>query len=143
MHEAVSKEKPDHIIHLGDYSRDAEELRRRFPEIPMDIVKGNNDFMSGYPVSKLLVIDGKRLFITHGDQYGVKNGVERIADKGKDESADIVLFGHTHIPYLFIRQDMWIMNPGTIGLKSFFSPKATYGAIEIAGGKIRCEIKEV
>ena len=38
---------------------------------------------------------GKKIFITHGDLYGVKYGMTNIYYKGKEVGADIVLFGHS------------------------------------------------
>lgn len=140
---AIRKGKPDRIIHLGDHARDAEELQRVFPDIPMDIVKGNNDFGSRYPADKLLALEGKRFFITHGDQYGVKYGIEPLVEKGRAESADVTLFGHTHKSYLFMHGGMWVMNPGSIGHRAFSTSKATYGVVEITGDKIHCELRDI
>ena len=36
MEEAVEREKPDMILHLGDCWRDAERLAERYPDIPME-----------------------------------------------------------------------------------------------------------
>jgi putative phosphoesterase len=143
MRNAVRAGKPDRIMHLGDHARDAEEVHRAFPDIPIDIVKGNNDFSGKYPVSKTLQLEGKNIFFTHGDLFGVKYGVERIAEKGKSENADVVLFGHTHKPYLFKHGEMWVMNPGCIGNRSVYNPKVTYGVIELRDGAVYCEIREI
>ena len=35
MLETVRRVRPDVLIHLGDHERDAQELRREFPEIPL------------------------------------------------------------------------------------------------------------
>ena len=35
MVEAVRSAMPDVLIHLGDFERDAEVLRREFPDIPL------------------------------------------------------------------------------------------------------------
>ena len=40
MEEAVEREKPDMILHLGDCWRDAERLAERYPDIPMEHVPG-------------------------------------------------------------------------------------------------------
>ena len=39
MEEAVEREKPDMILHLGDCWRDAERLAERYPDIPMEHVQ--------------------------------------------------------------------------------------------------------
>lgn len=143
MRMVVAKEKPDRMIHLGDHSGDAEALHRQYKTIPIDIVKGNNDYTNIYPSAKQLQIDEKRIFITHGDLFGVKYGVDRIVEKGRSEGVDIVLFGHTHKPYLFKHGEMWVMNPGSVGYRSVLISKATYGMIDLNAGITCCEIREV
>lgn len=133
MKSAIEAVGPDRAIHLGDYVRDAAELQRLYPNIPFDIVKGNNDFVTAYPQSKVLEIGGKTLYLSHGDRYAVKFGIERIAWKGKELGVDAVLFGHTHVPYLDRDGGMWIMNPGCIGHQTYLSKSPTYGLIEISG----------
>ena len=39
-----------------------------------------------------------KLFVTHGHAYGVKSGLGRLAERAKTLGADVVLYGHTHIP---------------------------------------------
>lgn len=34
MEDAVRREEPDQVLHLGDVVRDADALRRRFPTFP-------------------------------------------------------------------------------------------------------------
>ena len=36
MREAVEREAPDQILHLGDLTGDAERLGIRFPQIPLE-----------------------------------------------------------------------------------------------------------
>ena len=43
MADAVRLERPDRVLHMGDLARDAEELARRFPDIPVTYVPGNCD----------------------------------------------------------------------------------------------------
>ena len=43
MEQAAERERPDLILHLGDYERDAERLASRYPEYPVRSVPGNCD----------------------------------------------------------------------------------------------------
>ena len=72
MTHACRLEKPDRIIHLGDHFKDAMELQRQFPDIPLDAVPGNCD-LEREPEEKLILIDGKKIFLCHGHQYHVKD----------------------------------------------------------------------
>lgn len=71
------------IIHLGDYYKDANRLKAQFPGLEFFIVPGNCDFVFDMPSDILLDIEGKRLLLTHGHRYDVKNGLERLEIKAK------------------------------------------------------------
>lgn len=67
-----NKDSISMIIHLGDYFRDAQKLAEMFPEIPIEYIYGNSDFMiDGVPAEKMLNVCGKRIFMTHGHRYSV------------------------------------------------------------------------
>ncbi|MGG7178800.1 metallophosphoesterase [Clostridium paraputrificum] len=105
----------DVLIHLGDNSEDIEELTREFNGQVYG-VRGNCDFSNKYPKEQLINISGKRIFITHGDLYGVKYGMTNIYYKAKEVEADIVLFGHTHEQMIEEEGNIIFMNPGSISL---------------------------
>ena len=45
--------------------------------------------------------------------------------------ADICIFGHTHRPTLFKKNNVTMMNPGSIAYPRQIGKKPTYGLIEI------------
>ena len=108
-------EDADVLIHLGDDSEDIKELTKDFRGEVYG-VRGNCDYISTYPKERLLILGGKRIFITHGDVYGVKSSMMNIYYKGKELEADIVLFGHTHIPLIKEYENILFMNPGSVSL---------------------------
>lgn len=105
----------DVLIHLGDDSEDIEELTKDFKGKVYG-VRGNCDYISKYPKEQLLVIGEKKIFITHGHFYGVKNGMMNIVCKGLEVGADIILFGHTHIALIEEYKGIMLMNPGSVSL---------------------------
>ena len=87
----------DGLIFLGDGLSDLEYLRDE--GLPLFPVIGNCDFYTfGAPKEDLLTFEGHRIFISHGDRHSVKSGVERITAYGAAKGADIILYGHTHVP---------------------------------------------
>ena len=72
----------------------------------------------------------------------VEDGLEDIIDKGISYEADIILFGHTHKPYLHNQDGIWIINPGRIGRKSSKHINSTFGVVNIDEGRINCSIVE-
>jgi phosphoesterase, MJ0936 family len=124
------------IIHLGDYFRDAQKLSNMFPEIPIEYIYGNSDFMiEDVPAEKMLEIDGKRIFITHGHRYSVKWDYDKLYKKAEEMNADVLLFGHTHIPDLIEKGKYYVLNPGSTSDPRDDSNES-YAIIEIDSGKV-------
>ena len=138
----IEAENPDMIIHLGDHVTDGIELHKLHPKIPMEFVKGNTDRTDEYFSEKILLLDNKLVFITHGDQYDVEQGTSEIFDRGASDDANIILFGHTHKPYVQNSKGIWIMNPGRIGRRSRKIINATYGIVILENDTVTCDIVE-
>jgi len=124
------------VFFLGDGLRDIEDFiidksRAWFA------VQGNCDYHSLLGESFVKKTDsitlmGKRIFFTHGDLYGVKYGLDGVKRLALEHNADIVLFGHTHIPlekYILTDEGgFYLFNPGSIGGGY---DGASYGVINI------------
>ena len=115
MARAVELTKPDLILHLGDCWRDGERLHDRFPDIPLEQVPGNCDFLSEAPVEHLLVLGGKRSLRCHGHTYRVKTSLLLAGFAAEEQQLDLFLFGHTHRPLVDRRGRTLFLNPGSIG----------------------------
>lgn len=123
------------VIHLGDILGDIFKVMKEFKHLRYEFVPGNNDWNSGYPPEKILDIEGKKVFITHGHAYNVKFDYLRLAMKGKSIGADAVFFGHTHIAEEVYSDGMLVHNPGSICLPSGFTAP-TYSIAHIKRDKI-------
>jgi uncharacterized protein len=120
----------DLIIHLGDNTNDAKDIADIL-QIETIAVKGNCDFYdNSSPDEKIIDVDNKKIFITHGHKYRVKSDLNSIYYRGKEINADIVLFGHSHNPILVKYDDILFMNPGSGSLPRAGSKKSI-GLIEI------------
>lgn len=124
-------EKPDILFHLGDYITDGVKISKTFG-LEAIIVKGNGDYFNiEYKEDEFIEIAGKKIFLTHGHKYGVNSGIQNLYYKGLELGADIVLFGHIHIPVIEKIEDMIIMNPGSPSLPRSAEKIKTFGIIEI------------
>ena len=126
MVQAVEREQPRMIFHLGDGWRDAQRLQDRFPDIPLEQVPGNCDFMKKEEPERLLVIKGRRILLCHGHTLGVKYSLVQAMETAREKDLDLFLFGHTHDALVDRRGKTWLMNPGSIG---DFHP--SYGIVTI------------
>lgn len=122
------------VIFCGDGHSDIEDMRYTFPEKMFISVRGNCDWCHNANDSEEITLCGKKIFVTHGHIYGVKQGLSRLTAYGHSINADIVLFGHTHQQIVTVDGSMLIMNPGSLGYN------AEYGIIEIDdSGKITAQ----
>ena len=112
LYEAIEREMPDTVIHLGDYQSDAEDLACVFPRVAFCTVPGNCDHDWVSETEKLLDFGGVRIFMTHGHRYGVKSGCDALFSAAKRAGAQLALFGHTHCAYHETRDGVTLLNPG-------------------------------
>jgi len=122
--------RPDLILHLGDHDYDTVVLADAFPYIPLRVVCGNCDYGSSNPIVMDFMAAGKRIVMTHGHRYHVKQGLASLIDMGQEANADLLLFGHTHQAYYEQIGTMYICNPG--------SAAESCALVEIVDGEIVC-----
>lgn len=105
----------DVLIHLGDNVDDI-MIIQKFYKGNIINVKGNCDFSTKTPNDRLEEICGKKIFMTHGDRYGVKENLIKLRYKALETGADIVLYGHTHVGQIDFQEGIWYINPGSASL---------------------------
>lgn len=122
--------KIDMLIHLGDVGRDVEYIRQH-AGCETHIIKGNNDFNVNVPKEEILQIGKYKIWLTHGHRYGVNWGLEMIADEAASMDMDIVMFGHIHIPLVEYRENVILVNPGSVSLPRQGNRKGSYILMDI------------
>ena len=132
MLQAVERESPRMVLHLGDCWRDGQRLHDRFPELPFEQVPGNCDFRSSEPSEKELILKDKRVLMCHGHTYGVKQSLLPAGLAAEEKRLDLFLFGHTHVPLVDMRGKTLFLNPGSIG--DFSRP--FYGIVTLENGRL-------
>ena len=122
------------IIHLGDLNRDIQALEDTFFDIPIYGVQGNNDVSGLYPNEKTITVAGKKIFITHGHYYLSNGDPSKMKTIPAAQSADLILYGHTHIAELEKFDGKILANPGSISRPR--RAECSYGVIEIEDGTL-------
>lgn len=109
----------DRILHAGDVGDEAilDELALL---APVTAVYGNVDggaLRRRLPRMAEVVVDGLRIVVTHGDQFGVPTPSSL---KAGYPDADVIVFGHTHRPLIHDLPDFSVvLNPGSAGPRRF------------------------
>lgn len=124
----------DHILHAGDIGP-VELLTELEAIAPVTAVYGNTDgfdIRQRCPKVAELELDGFRIVVTHGDQYGEPSG-EIL--HGDFPDAEILLYGHTHRPVLTtVDLTVTVMNPGAAGRKTKGGLPPSVGILELEPG---------
>ncbi len=120
----------DGMFHLGDVEGGLDVISAMI-DCPFYGVRGNNDFGSVLDDEKIVPVGEHKIFMTHGHRYGLYFGVERLIYTAMEKGCDVLMFGHTHVPFLQEIDGMWLVNPGSISLPRQSSRKPTYTIMEV------------
>lgn len=131
--------EPDAILHAGDIG-DVSVLAPFEAVAPLVVVRGNidgrtNDLPDGVDI-RVMDVEGaalSRLWLQHIAVYGPKlRGDAARAAKAHD--AQIVVCGHSHVPFIGQDKGLLVFNPGSIGPRRFHLP-IVFGVIELWPGR--------
>ena len=120
----------DYFLHAGDLCSD-EAL---FPEVIF--VRGNNDWYSDFPKQRLMRFNNVRIYMTHSDGMYGSSRYQRLAQIGKTNNCQLVIFGHTHCWYDETIDGVRILNPGSL-LYNRDGSQMGYYIIYIENGEYR------
>jgi len=133
--------KTDMVVHAGDYFSDAAKLQRQ-SDVPVIGVKGNCDRLSFGPLEEILDVAGVKIYLTHGHSYGVKHSMAELQKRVSKLRAQVVIYGHTHVPQVEWVDGSLYLNPG-----SLHSPRGsngkTFAVLDIGNGQPSAQILEL
>ncbi|MFD1927239.1 metallophosphoesterase [Sporosarcina siberiensis] len=125
---AVSLQSGDKYFHCGD-----SELAYTDPVfLEMHKVRGNCDFDADFPAKLVVPVGDKKVLTVHGHEHGVKESLTRLYYSAKENNADIVLFGHSHLYGAEMIDGVLFVNPGST-MQPRGGKKPTYAEIEWNG----------
>lgn len=132
------------VFHCGDLECRVGEMER-ITKCNVIAVSGNNDYYYDELMPKRLITrQGRRILMTHGHMQSVHFGTSRLAYLGEENQADVVMFGHTHVPCLMEERGITLINPGSISRPRQSNRKPTYAIMEISeDGVINFTMKEL
>ena len=87
---------------------------RELVDCPYVVVAGNCDYFSSFPKGQTIDLGAHRIYAAHGHLQDVRYGLSKLEETARSAKADILMFGHTHVPLLEQRDDLTILNPGSL-----------------------------
>ena len=133
----------DGVLFLGDCLRDVIGVRGVIS------VRGNCDgslMSDGTPTEQMMCFDGVRILVMHGHTHSVKSGTDRAIAYALAKGADVLVYGHTHVPderYYpagseiageITERPIYVFNPGSLGAPHDGRP--SFGVIQIKNGAV-------
>ena len=131
--------RPDAILHGGDIG-DLEVLTALAEVAPVFAVRGNID-VHAPELADVLTVDvvgaerSLRILLTHIAVYGPKLRAD-VARMARAEGANLVVCGHSHVPFIGRDRDLTVFNPGSVGPRRFQLP-IVFGTLELRAGTLR------
>ncbi|WP_099362104.1 metallophosphoesterase [Fredinandcohnia onubensis] len=120
------KNDVEFMLHLGD-----SELSSQSEEMSgFSVVRGNCDFDSNYPNDMIVLLNGLKVYMTHGHLYNVKMSLMNLSYRAREVGASIVFFGHSHIAGAELIDDVLFINPGSFRLPRMRKER-TYVIVEV------------
>lgn len=138
--------KGNKIQDISVFSQD--EVQKNASEIYTNYVlkDENREFLRNLPEEIRIRKNNFNVLIVHGsprkiDEYLYENG-ENLLEITKDFSENVIISGHTHIPYVKKVEDKYFINAGSVGKPKHGNPKSTYVIVDL-DEEIKVTIEEV
>ena len=122
-----------HILHAGDVGG-VHVIEALQAIAPVTFVRGNNDDASGEDIVRA-TIDGLCILLTHILPKPEKPA-RRVLESLREQPADIVIFGHSHMQFNARVGGVWYFNPASAGPRRFHLP-VSVGLLEKHGREWR------
>jgi putative phosphoesterase len=126
----------DHILHAGDIGnlQVYQQLQRL---APVTAICGNVDegrLPPSFEPQRTIELYGLRIFMIHilGNPRRLKSPMR---DQISQVQPEVVIFGHSHEPFLQRIGSILFFNPGSAGPKRFSLPRSA-GLLQIENGKV-------
>lgn len=89
------------------------------------------------PQQRIVTVEDKKIGLVHG--WGGREGLENRIIARFDEKPDVIVYGHSHVPFWGAVDGVWMFNPGSAS-QNRSGAKPTVGILEIVSGKISAHI---
>jgi putative phosphoesterase len=133
----------DLILHAGDFV--VWEVFRQLGSLAtVHAVRGNVDdakLRRFLPETKVVEVNGKRIGLCHG--WGPRRGLPERVYKQFGRGCDVLVFGHSHLPYNRRKGRTLMLNPGSLSGNASRYSGASYAVLTVEGDEVWAEIVEM
>ncbi len=107
----------------------------------------NRKYLKNLPKNLKLSLDNKEMIVVHGSPFDISEYMhdddELLSSFASKIEQDIIISGHTHLPYVKNILNKTFINSGSVGKPKNGNPNSTYLLVSVEKDQINCEIQEV
>lgn len=126
----------DALLHAGDSEQDFNPEEYPFP---VYVVRGNCDDDFSLKEEQVISLADRKILLTHGHHYDYTKKISKLKAAAQREGADVVVFGHTHVPFNQVEDGILFLNPGSLA-KPRVTKTKSYAVLTVDSGNISAEI---
>jgi len=111
----------------------------------------NRQYLLGLPADRELDVEGVGIRLVHGSPLGAFDAMYpsltsrtlRAWFPAGKPRPDLLVGGHTHVPFVRTVDGMLVVNAGTVGRPLDGDPRASWALLDLEGGRARARIRRV
>jgi predicted phosphodiesterase len=115
------------------------------------LTKKNREFLLGLPADRELEVEGVGIQLVHGSPHGTFDGMYssltsqtlRAWFPAGEPRPNVLVGGHTHVPFVRTMEGMVIVNAGTVGRPLDGDARASWALLDLEKGHARARIRRV
>jgi putative phosphoesterase len=104
------------------------------------LTKRSREYLGSLPTERELQVDGLRILLTHGSPASEKEHLapdtpeERLRELASMVEANVVICGHSHLPFARRVDGVHFINTGSVGRPDDGDPRACYAVLQVGDG---------
>ncbi|MDI9432539.1 MAG: YfcE family phosphodiesterase [Planctomycetota bacterium] len=134
-----------------DFSRKRDKWKRKKPPAKYTAFQWNDahldaagrDFLGSLPEQARRTVGGLEVLLVHGSPASIDELLnsdtsrQRFSELARFAQADVVVCGHSHDPFVRHIDDVWFVNPGSVGRPEAGDWRASYALLEFSGENLK------
>lgn len=108
--------------------------------------KENREYLRSLPLERRFELNGWRILMTHGSPQSNEEHLtpdtpdERLIELAEMSDEEVILCGHSHIPFARQVNGYWFINPGSVGRPDDGDPRASYAVLTIKPNDLKVQL---
>jgi putative phosphoesterase len=116
---------------------------RGFAWAHQNLSKDSRDYLRSLPQELRFTARGRKILIVHASPLSTKEHLgpdtpsSRLKVLAKAAKAEIIVCGHSHIPFVLERDGVYFINPGSVGRPDDGDPRTSYALLRVNSRSIQ------